>query len=936
MRKHLGTVVLVALVTGLAWSLHLAPAQGYGGNGGGGVTNTIISPALNGYTGSVGITGNQANGTDAVNNVCADGICHPEAYGASGSTASGSCTASVSNTLTSCTGISDFKVGQGVELANPVGPASPLTALGGSVTVTPQGANNSASYTYTVCAADPWRGISGACITGTTSTAATTIGPANANQLSWTGNGQSTVYVIYRQVGGGATTFLATIAASPYYDIVPNTTVQQGGSRGWPTSPPGGSVNQNYWAIITGVTSNSITLNTSVPNGSGTVTVLHDDTIAAQNCITAAAGGTCLFGPHTYNIDLPSVINPPPTPIYTFGNTQKGFPAYGMLQVPSNTTVAGMGRDKTIFATSFQGFQGNNLFGFNSGHFQNTFNRIVGGATTYPLNTASVGAAFVTTTTAANAGNFNQGDEVSISGGASVAGSYYPQQIRRITAVDSTTGNLYLDEALVKPLPMGTPGQSQLITTLQGGDVVANVTLRDFTVQDYNNLIYSATDVDHLRILNLTDTYPARGELWYGGLARDVQIDNSDLAMGWMEWDLFDDVRVSRSRIWVYSQAFLFDEGSGNDQVDNSQLTFTHLYCGINSTGCFTSPTSLGATLATNNIRWLNNIINVDTGRAATTGDNSSAAIIAASALSGFTPTQWQIAGNTITTNGHTCIQIADTVASQGTQIVDNRCFMNMTASQLLTGILAKTGLVRGNYIWINSPTGAAGNDCLQLRPLSGTSEPLTVENNTCIEPTTQSEQGADVVDPGGVFSGMVLLAHNQFDNMTKGIVVGSTTNTPNIITQGNAFITVGTLGSPTQFGYDGNSASVKDFWVGAAPTVAASTTNYIAEKEASGATAISTQSLAQIPFGGVCILSNLSVTQASAANANVPVYTVQKNGSNQSMTCSVANTATTCTDSTASHNITTAAGDLIDVTVVQPASANATGIIKVSMQRNC
>ncbi len=144
--------------------------------------------------------------------------------------------------------------------------------------------------------------------------------------------------------------------------------------------------------------------------------------------------------------------------------------------------------------------------------------------------------------------------------------------------------------------------------------------------------------------------------------------------------------------------------------------------------------------------------------------------------------------------------------------------------------------------------------------------------------------------------------------------------------------ISTGTL--VTGRGGTGQTTGATSFCMGTSATIAAANTDFIACGENPGVTVIATETNDQQLIPAVCTISNLSVKLTAAANTNVPVITVDKNTTGQTLTCTVANTATTCTDVT--HSFTTAAGDLLSVKLVNPAGANATGVVYMAFQINC
>lgn len=171
----------------------------------------------------------------------------------------------------------------------------------------------------------------------------------------------------------------------------------------------------------------------------------------------------------------------------------------------------------------------------------------------------------------------------------------------------------------------------------------------------------------------------------------------------------------------------------------------------------------------------------------------------------------------------------------------------------------------------------------------------------------------------------------------TLGQVVSST-SLPGVYSV-NLGVTCGTFGGAIPLGLSlggtNQTTGASSFWTGSAPTIAASTTNYIAFGGNATTTAISTESNAYSLIAGACTISHLYVSFATTpAASHLPVFTIDDGGSAKAVTCTPTGTATTCSDLT--HSFTTTAGDALDVSVVNPASANSTGVINVSFQINC
>ena len=143
----------------------------------------------------------------------------------------------------------------------------------------------------------------------------------------------------------------------------------------------------------------------------------------------------------------------------------------------------------------------------------------------------------------------------------------------------------------------------------------------------------------------------------------------------------------------------------------------------------------------------------------------------------------------------------------------------------------------------------------------------------------------------------------------------------------------VGTINTSASYYKNGVQIS-NGICMGTTASIAANTTDFVACGETPALALITSEASSQsiVPCTGV--LSNLYVKITSAANTHTPVITVDNATSGSTLTCTVANTATTCNDT--SHNPAITAGDLLSVKLANPASANATGIAYISYRMNC
>ena len=148
--------------------------------------------------------------------------------------------------------------------------------------------------------------------------------------------------------------------------------------------------------------------------------------------------------------------------------------ATGALTPPSNVTVQGAGIDATIVKNTavYPNSTTIQIPMVMSGTPAQSWSSV---NTTYPINAPTLGATIVTTTTAANAGNFSVGDIIFITGDLHGTSFWYPGWYTTVVSAKASTGVITLAETL--PL-----GGSQLTTVQKIVSLPQNITVRDMTI----------------------------------------------------------------------------------------------------------------------------------------------------------------------------------------------------------------------------------------------------------------------------------------------------------------------------------------------------------------------------------------------------------------------------------------------------------------------
>ena len=100
------------------------------------------------------------------------------------------------------------------------------------------------------------------------------------------------------------------------------------------------------------------------------------------------------------------------------------------------------------------------------------------------------------------------------------------------------------------------------------------------------------------------------------------------------------------------------------------------------------------------------------------------------------------------------------------------------------------------------------------------------------------------------------------------------------------------------------------------------------------GSGASATEANVQSHVQSASSVSNLGIDMSvSLGGTNTGVFTVRKNGSDTSLTCTVTAPSLTCSDTTSGHAFTTAAGDTLDVKAVFTGTISSTPVFVINAQ---
>lgn len=264
-----------------------------------------------------------------------------------------------------------------------------------------------------------------------------------------------------------------------------------------------------------------------------------DDGAAFSAALTAAAGGTLFIPGGTYILNT-YALNP-----------------------PSNTVVQGAGIDATILKSTGS-FPNNVTIQI---PFTLTGSPWPSGPTTYPINAPTLGASTVTTTNAADAGNFANGNIIFITGDTHGTSFWYPGWYTTVSSVNAGTGVITLTETL--PISVGLTRVQKIVNLPQ------NITVRDMTVVSGSTAAIECQGGLGFLFENIK-VIPGSGGVTTAdvtfGIHKHTTIRNMRMEQGANPLELFVSNRCTVDGCSLYNSYILVDGGSFDCSVINCNV----------------------------------------------------------------------------------------------------------------------------------------------------------------------------------------------------------------------------------------------------------------------------------------------------------------------------------------------------------------------------
>lgn len=228
------------------------------------------------------------------------------------------------------------------------------------------------------------------------------------------------------------------------------------------------------------------------------------------------------------------------------------------LNPPSNVTVIGAGEGVTKIAVgvgSLSPFNCGVLIGGNGGINPTTF---------YPINNPIIeGSSTITTTTAANAGNFSIGDYIFITGPI-VGNGYYPSWWTTVKSTNAGTGVITLNE----PLPFGDTLVNQCAKL---SSIAQNIKVSGLSVIQSQNAPFQVNFAQNVIIENVSfPSVTGGGNSLEVDNCRDVTVLNSTSSGLQFFWEAgIGSWNITFLNIIAEGGVFLFDGGCYDSAMIN-------------------------------------------------------------------------------------------------------------------------------------------------------------------------------------------------------------------------------------------------------------------------------------------------------------------------------------------------------------------------------
>ena len=510
-------------------------------------------------------------------------------------------------TLSGCSPSNDFKVGEGIVIPQ-AGPTQ-LYSTPATPSLTVHGTTGATTYTYEVALYDFWGGLTAVSTSAQVTNGNATLTPSN--YITVTDTNASINYgdaCVYRQVGGsGAFNFIAVI---PFGSGSIGDTNLPAISTNIPcgATAPAAANTQMLVTTITHIAGGVVTLATPATNAVSGVSVYHDDSAAFQAAATqcTAMGGCLYYIPSgIYNLDRPNYWNGTG---YTYTNptSQPGANEdTGIVHLTNNTHVQGADWASTILQNPLDirpSVRGDMLVTSNG-----TATTIPGaicnsgaeaGLTEYAITAAGAaggatrGSSFITTSTAANAGNFNPGDFVIVGGGAnstsvSCNNASLPMiEPNEVISTDAVSGRVYLRYPLIADYPYGTAGTTQFIANVNPY-YHHDVTISDLT---FNTVAGAGAATLTSLIRGKFNHVKMLGPSWISHFnfsgTRDAQmVDSQDYESTLVELDQVVGLKLDNNLFTLQggNAQFAMSEGTMDITMTRNSFVSNDQYAGLNN-----------------------------------------------------------------------------------------------------------------------------------------------------------------------------------------------------------------------------------------------------------------------------------------------------------------------------------------------------------------